>query len=84
MTTTKTTETRETLDLLLAKADAALRKRDSIERCSSPEWRAAHQEARDAYAAAREERIRLWKADRYGLWMNKTDRAIALISGEIT
>ena len=71
------------LDDLMTRADSAIRARDAIDNCFAPEWREAHALARAACAQERAERIRLWKADRWGAWMTPLDRALATISGEI-
>lgn len=83
MTTTHTTVSREVLDALLAAAHEAHNARDAVESCISPEWKALHIKCGELYAAVRAERIRLWKADRWGKWMNAHDRALATITGEI-
>lgn len=81
------TTTREHLDFLLNAADSALIARNSLDQpplgCLSAEWRDAHRQAGLLYRAAHAERLRLWKADRWGKWMTKHDRALVSISGEL-
>jgi len=71
------------LDVLLADAAAKRAARDAIERPCSPEWMEAHKLAVCASLAARAERTRLWKADRWGAWMSVNDLECARISGEL-
>jgi len=77
------TADRTELDVLLADATAKRVARDAIGSPCSPEWMEAHKVAVRASLAARTERTRLWKADRWGAWMSDNDRDCARISGEL-
>lgn len=80
---TKQQVSRVELDRLLAIGHEALAKRNAIEFCCSPEWYEAHKAASAAFQAAHVERARLWKAQRWGTWMNVTDKECARITGEL-
>jgi hypothetical protein len=60
---------------LRADASAAIRRRDAIDDCFSPAWRAAHEKAVAACKLADAERDRLAKdpSTRYGDWRAPSD-----------
>lgn len=74
---TATYETaKATYHRLLAESADAILARDAIESCISPEWRAAHQRARDLCLQARAIRHDLAQdpTTRYGDWRTEADR----------
>ena len=82
-TETRVKADRTELDRLLKVAYGLLEQRNAIEFCCSPEWHKAHKKATEAFRAAHVERARLWKADRWGGWMNVNDKECARITGEL-
>mgnify|MGYP003500782713 CR=1 FL=1 len=77
------TADRAALDSLLTAADAALRARNEIESCCSPEWRVAHLRASALFRQATTERSRLFKSAPWGAWMTRNDKALATITGAL-
>ena len=66
------------LEMLRYAAATALRARDAIDNCATPEWRAAHHLARKACEAAQAETLRLARdpATRYSDWRTTVDREL--------
>jgi hypothetical protein len=76
-----TTDTARNYRQLRAAASEALRARNAIDGCFTPEWREAHRVAKAACTAADNEMTRLAKVDRRNVegWQGAMERELILL-----